>query len=304
MEGTPIIVKKKKAHAHAHHGGSWKVAYADFVTAMMAFFMVMWILGLSDESKAQISGYFNDPNGYSKTQPLTRNLVSFPGTPVAGGAVKPHAQVKKQKLAITYIFKRMQQVLEDAMKAGVKGPDGKLIQVKDLASHLSMEITKEGLRIEFQESKTPVFFESGSAVIKPTALALLSKLSPILAKSGHAMKVEGHTDSVPYAGRDYDNWDLSGDRANAMRRALMSGGVKSAQFLTVAGFADTRLRDADHPTSPVNRRVSVLLPIADFAGVEGSEGAAQVDLNGEVELAPEVDLKAKPKRKPRGPLGF
>lgn len=289
MEGTPIIIKKKKAHGHGHHGGSWKVAYADFVTAMMAFFMVMWILGLSDEAKAQISGYFNDPMGYSKTAPMSRNIVKFPGTPATGGKMADQRTNinKAQRLTIVYLYKKIHEEIKNAIAKGLKGEGGKSVDIKHLAENLDVSITKEGLRIEFKESATPVFFESGSATIKPDGLVLIRRLATILAKSGRPMKVEGHTDSVPYARAGYDNWDLSGDRANAMRRALMSGGIPSSQFLTVAGYADTRLRDPDRPTHPSNRRVSILLPIPESVG-DTFEPASGI--NGGI--LPDIDLTA------------
>jgi len=289
MEGTPIIIKKKKAHGHAHHGGSWKVAYADFVTAMMAFFMVMWILGLSDESKSQISGYFNDPMGYSKTQPMTRNIVKFPGTPVSGGTVQQQktSLARKQKLTIVYLYKKLHEEIKMALASGVKGEDGKLVDVKKLAENLDVSITKEGLRIEFKDGATPAFFESGSAEIRPEGRALILRLAKVLAASHRPMKVEGHTDAVPYARTGYDNWDLSGDRANSMRRVLMAGGVTSKDFLGVAGYADTRLKDPNNPTSISNRRVSVLLPIP---GVAADEITDTTGPDGD--LLPDIDLTA------------
>ncbi len=308
MEGTPIIIKKKKAHGHAHHGGSWKVAYADFVTAMMAFFMVMWILGLSDESKSQISGYFNDPMGYSKTQPMTRNIVKFPGTPVSGGTVQQQKTtlMRQQKLTIVYLYKKLHEELKMALAAGVKDENGHVVDVKKLAENLDVSITKEGLRIEFKDGATPAFFESGSAVIRPEGRALITRLAKVLAKSSRPMKVEGHTDSVPYSRSGYDNWDLGGDRANSMRRVLMAGGVKSSDFLSVAGFADTRLKDPNNPTSLSNRRVSVLLPIPGALSDEVS------DVSGpDGDLLPDIDLTAeKPVRDkmseppPRNALGL
>jgi chemotaxis protein MotB len=313
MEGTPIIIKKKKAHGHAHHGGSWKVAYADFVTAMMAFFMVMWILGLSDESKSQISGYFNDPLGYSKTAPLSRNIVKFPGAPATGGTIKQQVGKlqKQQKLSIVYLLKKIKQAIAEASAKGVQGEDGKMFDVKELAKHLIIEQDRDGVRIEFREGKNAVFFESGSSEIRPAARALIRRLAPILSKEGQSIKIEGHTDAVPYAQSGYDNWDLSGDRANAMRRVLMSGGFKPKLLLGVEGFAETKLRDAEHPTSPVNRRVSILIPTLDVETAERIAITEGPDIREDISLTPEIDLtrpkavtKPDSNRNPRNALGI
>ena len=309
MDGTPIIIKKKRHAAHAHHGGSWKVAYADFVTAMMAFFMVMWILGLSDESKSQISGYFQDPMGYSRTPPLTRNIVKFPGVAITkGGNIKTQSAdiVEKSRRQVITLKDELDKVIGKALmdakkgsetKAGDLGKDGKsqaAMDLKRMAEHLKITMTPEGLRIEFQEDKGAVFFQSGSAVVRPEARILLKPLAKLLATSGRSMQIEGHTDSVPYGTGGYDNWDLSQDRANSMRRVLMGGGVVSDQLLSVTGYADTRPRDANNPKSPVNRRVSILLPTAQPLPDEGdnevgksADGIREQD----VQLQPKIDLR-------------
>lgn len=313
MEGTPIIIKKKKAHGHAHHGGSWKVAYADFVTAMMAFFMVMWILGLSDESKAQISGYFNDPLGYSKTAPMSRNIVKFPGAPATGGTIKQQVGKlqKQQKLSIVYLLKKIKQAIGEAAAKGIKGEDGKMFDVKELSKHLIIEQDKDGVRIEFREDKNAVFFKSGSSEIRPEARALVATLTPILNEAEQSLKIEGHTDSVPYSQTGYDNWDLSGDRANAMRRALMQGGLKKRLLLGVEGFADTKLRDPERPSSPVNRRVSILIPTLSIEKAEKMAIAEGPDITEDISLKPEIDLtrpnavtKPDAHKNPRNALGI
>lgn len=293
MEGTPIIIKKKKAHGHAHHGGSWKVAYADFVTAMMAFFMVMWILGLSDESKAQISGYFNDPLGYAKTAPMSRNIVKFPGTPITqSGTVKEQGVdiIRNNKRQVIMVMNKVVQALENAGKGGQLAGVGKG-DLKTLLESVTVEMTTEGLRIEFREDKGAVFFESGSSTLRPEARALVAQIAPILGDADRPLKVEGHTDAVPYARSDYDNWDLSQDRANALRRQLMSGGVSSKQFLSVSGYADTRLRDPDKPESSVNRRVAILLPVPQGESEGALREIAEPNIRDKaIELKPKIDI--------------
>jgi chemotaxis protein MotB len=245
MDATPIIIKKKKAHHAGHHGGSWKVAYADFVTAMMAFFMVMWIMGLSDDAKASIQGYFNDPVGFVKNQPKSKSMITIPGNikPKPGNSTgEPYEQDHKA-------MKELKQNLEEALKATP--------EFEKFLEHIDIEITDEGLRIEFLEDKED-FFESGQAVLRTSAIKLINALGPKLAEANRTVSVEGHTDSVPFAGDRAGNFGLSTKRALALQAALIGTGV--TKFKSVTGLADQQLRDADHPTSSVNRRVTLLLP--------------------------------------------
>jgi chemotaxis protein MotB len=257
-DGTPIIIKKKKVVGHGgHHGGSWKVAYADFVTAMMAFFMVMWIMGLSDSTKAQIQGYFNDPLGFTKNEPKAAvNIVRFntgPPKTVAGSgssqgdSSSPMKQEEKEMRAF-------EKQLEKAIASG--GPD-----LATMLKNVDFSITDEGLRIELIEASGAVFFNSGCAVIRPEARKLIARMAPLLMKSGRGVKIEGHTDAMPYSSSgSYDNWDLSGDRALAMRRLLKNLGLPPKMFLEVRAYADTHLRRPDAPYHFSNRRVTILLP--------------------------------------------
>ncbi len=256
-QNTPIIIKKKKVHGHGgHHGGSWKVAYADFVTAMMAFFMVMWIMGLSAETKSIVQGYFNDPLGFMKSEPRSPVNLRPPG-----GAPQTTMEGKRSSGdgdSGLYAQKVNANNLKKELESGVEGSGD--ASVEKLLKGLHLSVTDEGLEIEFAEDHGVVFFESGSAIIRPVAAKLLERVSPILAASGRRMIIDGHTDARPYPSQDYDNWDLSSDRAMAIRRALKSGGVKEDQILGVRAFADTRLKDTEHPYHFSNRRVTILLP--------------------------------------------
>jgi chemotaxis protein MotB len=250
-DGTPIIIKKKKVQSHGHHGGSWKVAYADFVTAMMAFFMVMWIMGMSAETRSMVAGYFNDPNGFIKNPPKSRTPFAIPGSPSPrqgqGGDTMNMAEKSDQEE-----IKKIETKLEEAI-----GSDASL---RNLFKNMEMSITEEGLRIEFMEASGSVFFETGRAVIRPDAKRLIAKVAPLLAQSGRTMVVEGHTDAMPYAGANYDNLNLSTDRALAMKRALQGGGVTLKQIAQVRGYAANKLRKPDKPLDFSNRRVTVLIP--------------------------------------------
>lgn len=255
-EGTPIIIKKKKGHGgHAHHGGSWKVAYADFVTAMMAFFMVMWIMGLSDQSRAQIAGYFNDPLGFEKNMPSSKNVINIKSAPP-----QDKHKIKVQDEIASDDVKQIEQEKKQLDQALVSGD----LAMKAMEKQVEVSVTQEGLQIEFIESTGAVFFETGSAVVRPIAKSLVAKIAPIIAKSGRKLIIEGHTDSVKYPSETYTNWDLSADRANSLRRLLVADGVADKSVLQVRGYADTKLKKPEDPTHFSNRRVTVLLPFKDI----------------------------------------
>ncbi len=256
--GTPIIIKKKKGHAHAHHGGAWKVAYADFVTAMMAFFMIMWIMGMSDEVRMNIQGYFNDPFGDLKGHPKSQQMLPLPGSPYTKlnkNTEQGSKSVKEEKRDQQELKNKLEVAVEKASVSA--SPADKL-----MLQGLEVLLTKEGVEINLVEKTGEAFFVPGSAVLRPQARAIIAKIAPVLSACGRAMIIDGHTDSQPYPGSGYDNWDLSTDRAAAVRRALKSGGVKDSQVLMVRGNADRKLRYPSQPYHFSNRRVTVLLPFA------------------------------------------
>jgi len=234
-----IIVRKKVAHA-AHHGGAWKVAYADFVTAMMALFIVLWLLSSSEKIKKAVGSYFQDPTGSGKMMGST-----------LGGTGE----------SITFNKDDMNQLkkrLEEAMKTMPK--------FEQMKNNVELTITNEGLRVELIESEKGMFFESGN--FKPTeqGRALLVKLAAELGKLPNNIAVEGHTDAKPYQGQSaYSNWELSADRANMARRIMQETGLRADQVKQVRGFADQRLRTPQDPTAPSNRRVSVIVQYLDAA---------------------------------------
>ena len=257
QEGTPIIIKKKKSHGHGHHGGAWKVAYADFVTAMMAFFMVMWIMSLSDEDKQLVQAYFEDPTGFSKRMPKGEVVL----TPIEKKrrARKEgefgNAEVREQNKARD----EMQDVREEIIEQIGNDPE---LEVLLQQQAIQTKFTAEGLEIELIESDMngEVFFVIGSAVVRPQAVAVIGKIAPILANTGYDIVVEGHTDSRPYVGKGYDNFSLSHDRADAVRKLLLSGGVPDAKIEAIKAYADRKPRLAQDPNHFSNRRVTILLP--------------------------------------------
>nr|CAA9233510.1 Flagellar motor rotation protein MotB [uncultured Armatimonadetes bacterium] len=251
------IVRKKSGHG-GHHGGSWKVAYADFVTAMMAFFMVMWILGLDQPNKAMIQDYFNDPSRfmreYSKDPAGFVKLYRGGKNPFGKGQ-----QVQKKPDAQAFISeasrKKFEETRESIQKAINANPD-----FRYLKKYVEITVTENGLKIELLEGKDSVFFRTGSAQIEPRAVRLLALVARELGALPNAVVVEGHTDVRPYRGRtDYTNWELSADRANAARRVMEASGLDRRQVVEVRGYAEKKLRKPGQPTHFSNRRVSILV---------------------------------------------
>lgn len=234
MAERPIIVVKKKVAHGGHHGGAWKVAYADFVTAMMALFIVLWLMNSSRQVQEAIGGYFKDPSGTSKKV----------GTDQRGSG--ENVLLKKDDMP------KLKEQLQKSVR--------KLNDFEKLKNQIQMTVTGEGLRIELLESATGTFFESGSAEPNASGKELLVLLAAELGKLPNKLSIEGHTDSSPYSGaREYGNWELSSDRANAARRLMQQNGIRSDQVSQVRGYADQRLRTPSQPMDPSNRRISVIV---------------------------------------------
>jgi chemotaxis protein MotB len=231
----PIIIVKKKSGHGGHHGGAWKVAYADFVTAMMALFIVLWLMGSSEKVKHAVAGYFNDPKG----------TAAQLGTTMTGSG-----QTVSQ--VINDALQKLKVKLEEEIKARE--------DLKKLAGQIEITITPEGLRIELIEGKDGTFYELGSPKLSPNGQELLSLLASELKTLPNSLLIEGHTDATPYSNDNaYSNWDLSADRANSARRLLQQNGVRADQVTQVRGYADQMLRVKDNPTDPSNRRISILV---------------------------------------------
>ncbi|MEO8100654.1 MAG: flagellar motor protein MotB [Acidobacteriota bacterium] len=228
-----IIIKKKIAHA-GHHGGAWKVAYADFVTAMMALFIVLWLLSSSTEVKESVSAYFNDPSGSGKMRGSS-----------SAGAGEALALAKDD-------MENLKDKLDQALK---QSPN-----FEKLKDNIAMSVTGDGLRVELLESEKGMFFQSGSAAPSETGKELIVKLAEELGKLPNDLLIEGHTDAKVFGlNTEYTNWELSTDRANAARRLMEKGGLRPAQVVQVRGFADHSLRDTTAPEAASNRRVSVIV---------------------------------------------
>jgi chemotaxis protein MotB len=254
MSDRPIIIKKKKAHG-GHHGGAWKVAYADFVTAMMALFIVLWLMNSSKQIQEAVGGYFKDPSGKSK----------MVGSNMQGSG--ENFVVSKQDM----------NKIKDELQKKIK----KVADFNKLSKQIDMTITNEGLRIELLEQAKGTFFQSGDAVPSPSGTDLLTALAQEIGKLPNRVSIEGHTDSKPYQGRtDYSNWELSADRANAARRIMCKHGLRADQVEQVRGFADQRLRNKNDSIDPANRRISLIVQYLD-----GDQQAGDAD-SGESKPAP------------------
>jgi len=235
MENTrPIIIIKKKGGHGGHHGGAWKVAYADFVTAMMALFIVLWLLNSSKQIQVAVGGYFKDPTGTAKEVGST-----LTGTGESVTLTRDN-------------MPKLKEQLETAIR--------EMNDFEKLKSHIEMTVTDEGLRIELTESAAGTFFNTGSDSLNADGRELLITLAKELGQLPNKISIEGHTDATPYATMaNYGNWELSADRANAARRLVQNAGIREDQVTQVRGFADQRLRKPESPLDPSNRRISLIV---------------------------------------------
>jgi chemotaxis protein MotB len=258
----PVIILKKAAGHGGHHGGAWKVAYADFVTAMMALFIVLWLMNSSKQVQEAVGGYFKDPTGTSKK--VGSNMM---------GAGENFTLTRDN-------MPKLKEQLQSAMQ--------QMADFENLKNHIEMTVTSEGLRIELSESASGTFFDTGSTKLKPDGEQLLVTLAQELGALPNKLSIEGHTDSQPYApSATYGNWELSADRANTARRVMQASGIRSDQVTQVRGFADQHLRKPEAPLDPANRRISLIVQYI-VKNVEDSEGAGM-----SVEKPPAVE-KASP----------
>jgi len=241
----PIIIIKKKVAGHGHHGGAWKVAFADFMTAMFALFLVLWLVNQSSDVKSAIAGYFQDPLG--RANEFGSSIV--PGEGAQTQMARPLAPAQIVDIRID----RLMRLAED-----IREKLGKVPLLDSLRNRVEITMTDDGLRIELLEDSTAQFFQSGSAMMSPHGRELITLIGRELAQDSNQIQIEGHTDSRPYASTTgYSNWELSADRANAARRILGEGGVASQRISEIRGMADRELRYPNAPFDPRNRRVTI-----------------------------------------------
>ena len=299
----PIIIRRKKIVAGGHHGGAWKVAYADFVTAMMAFFLVMWLVATADpEKRAAIFEYFKNPsmqegdspkpvpgqNGPGGASNSAINLGGAMEAPRAGPDVKPMiGQVLEDLEAAqreeTPEETRARKLAEAREKAQLDGLHDQLRSaidnsqaLKPFKDQLLLDITPEGLRIQVIDAQNRPMFDLGSTLLKDYTTRILRELGPYLHSVPNRISISGHTDNTPYGdGRpnSYSNWELSADRGNAARRALVAGGLGEDKIVRVVGVSSAILFDKKDPRNPINRRISIIVMTkkAELAAMQGYE---------------------------------
>ncbi|MGE6527539.1 flagellar motor protein MotB [Pseudomonas sp. NPDC077382] len=275
MDNTqPIIVKRVKKVAAGHHGGAWKIAFADFATAMMAFFLVMWLMSsATPEQKRAISGYFQDPIGF--TESASPHVIDLGGTPTPAPdrtlneVVDPAMQqsqsqgqsesamdsAQAETFAEQLDRERLDLLLQELQNKVDENPE--LTRFKD---QILFEITLDGLRIQIMDAANRPMFALGSAQLQVYFEDILLAMADTIRAVPNKISISGHTDAKPYSGRgEFGNWELSAGRANAARRTLVAGGYPDEQIARVVGYASSALFDRENPLNPVNRRIDILV---------------------------------------------
>ncbi|HCS63287.1 MAG TPA: motility protein MotB [Cellvibrio sp.] len=303
----PIIIKKKKGHGHGHHGGSWKVALADFMTAMMAFFLLMWLLGsTSSEEKKAISAHFLDPGSQyvvgeggadlgliSQDQPLIQTQSDDPSDETANDKEMTQDELQKE---LERIESEKLEELKKQLETEINALDSVFQQIKD---QILIDFTALGLRIQIVDKDQRPMFDVGSANLQQWSSDVLHALAPILDKVQNKISVTGHTDATPYGiGATYTNWELSADRANAARRALLGGSYPEAKVATVQGMGSAAPLLVDKPGEPINRRIAIIVLKKAVADALGS--GAGID-SGQLMKSSDTFTKLPAQSQPAGP---
>lgn len=241
---VPVRIVKKKGHHGGHHGGAWKVAYADFVTAMMALFIVLWILAQGETVTKAVASYFKDPGAFETTR----------------GSVLPDVSGNQGNTPVQINPLDQQKAMLQAMANSIRQELAKLPDYQDLAKQVDIQIVKEGLRFELLETPDSFYFAIGTANLNPEKMPILATITGQISKIPNKVVLEGHTDSRQYpSALGYTNFELSADRANAARRFMVAKGFPPDQIEEVRGYADSRLRNTGDPLDASNRRISILI---------------------------------------------
>lgn len=267
----PIIVKKVKKGGHAVHGGAWKIAYADFVTAMMAFFLLMWLLGSTAKGDLNgIAAHFNMPlkvalMGGSGAGDAT-SIIQGGGTDLSKSAGQRNkatasdpANKKMTAEELRAELARQDAAAIAALKAKIAAVISNNPKLAEYQSQIRMEVTPDGLQIQIVDEQNRPMFDAGSALVKSYMRDILREIGAVLNEFSHRVSLAGHTDATPYGNEDrgYSNWELSADRANASRRELVSAGMPADKLVRVVGLASATLMDDKDPRNPINRRISI-----------------------------------------------
>ena len=271
----PIVVKKIKKGGHGHHGGAWKVAYADFVTAMMAFFLLLWLLSQTEQViREGISDFFKNPTGVQGPGGASTSMIKLGGALeiARGEKTKKQPEERKTKAKPTAQKDEDKKVLDDLL-VELKEAVDKSQALKPFKDQLLLDITPQGLRVQIVDKENRPMFSLGSTKLKPYTRKILRDIAQIINTVPNSIAISGHTDSSPfskgyyreYYDEDYEgkvrytNWELSADRANAARRELINHGVQKEKITRVVGLADSVLFDKEHPRNAVNRRISIVV---------------------------------------------
>lgn len=283
-----VLVRKRKSHQAGHHGGSWKIAYADFMTAMMAFFLVMWLLAIaSPQELTQIAEYFRTP---LKAALTSGDKSSSESSPIPGGGDDPTQQDGLVKRQIDTLEKRDEELRLNKLREKLDELIESDPRLKALRPHLLINMMDEGLRIQIIDSQNRPMFKTGSAQVESYMRDILRAIAPILNDLPNKISLSGHTDDIPYATgeRGYSNWELSADRANASRRELIAGGLSEGKVLRVVGMAATMSLKQHGADDAINRRITVLvLNKQTQQGIEHENGESNA-----IEVAQPVELKS------------
>lgn len=282
----PIIVKRVKRYAAGHHGGSWKIAFADFATAMMAFFLVLWLLSTATpEQKIAIAGYFKDPIGFSESG--TPYVIDLGGSPQLAPEKTINPEEKSEPTPDTSIQldkdqvetmaeqverERLELLLQELQNKVEENP-----QLQKFKDQILFEITQDGLRIQIMDAENRPMFDIGSARLQPYFEDILLAMADTIKAVPNKISISGHTDAKPYSGSgEFGNWELSANRANAARRALVAGGYPDDQVARVVGYASSSLFDRKDPFNPVNRRIDIIvLTKKAQRNIEGEQGTPE-----------------------------
>ncbi len=270
QEGEIRIVKKKNGHG-SHHGGAWKVAYADFVTAMMAFFLVMWVTGMSPTIKAAVAAYFKDPIAFNKA--VEAGNAPFKVSESSSSILPEEKDSSQSDLEERLRLKKAKESIE---KIVAQTPE-----FRNIRQHVDIQLVNEGLRIDLMENKESLFFDAASAKVKPSTRHLLALITRELKTLSNKVILEGHTDSRPLARHDgYTNWELSADRANAARQVMEFAGIDPSRIAQVRGYAATQPRNPKDPTHFSNRRISIIVVMKEAMRLQ------QFGMNPDIEITP------------------
>jgi chemotaxis protein MotB len=293
LSQRPIVIKRIKKVAGGHHGGAWKIAYADFVTAMMAFFLLMWLLGSSTKSQLEgISEYFKTPLKVAMTGGSsigeTSSILKGGGTDLT----RQHGEVKKGEIkddiqAKKIMKERIERIKLEGLKKKIEEAVENNPTLKKFANQLLLDITSDGLRIQIVDEQNRPMFALGKADLQPYTKTILREIGKMLNDVENKVSLSGHTDGKPFPTGDkgYSNWELSADRANASRRELIIGGMDTNKVLQVIGLSSAVLFDKNEPLNPINRRISIV--------VMNEKAEKAVTMDGQTI---DVDMQAEPSK--------